>query len=439
MTDYNKKITNFEFPSEPILLRYKNEKSKSISNGLMGNLRDQDVSLDSFLIPDDLYYLQTGTQIKKDYSTGIHTGRSTTLLDKKDIHTVNLNGRPYAVNIKGCGSYFEGYHGLNDEALEELNSKKVKLISIVDGKNKTKIKARLNKLLNEKDYCYWIKGNDGYHEDPMGGQSQKNAMRAFEISNWTELADNGMYKLKNTEDFYIAPVAGVIDVPEKYDKLIRRFAIKWDRFNLPHISRFSANEKIAQEIRLLPTNIRFLNFSGKDQATEPDLRYVAKKCEDPAQLEQLLSNATKAYVSLGLLTAQTARIKEDGTYEALVMDCTGALRNSVCGLDCYAFVDLEGLRWVERDQKIMPYELFQSNQREAKQIFSTIMPRIYELNGEKIPSKDELSQELYERIAKIRHPCITHSSVENGDLILGLKTLHTDITYKSRLTKNSMV
>jgi len=423
-------------PIEPNTFTYiQTYRKPEINPALQNVYLEHKDTFNRYYAPSDLIYLISG---EKDLEgvQGLNSGRSATLLDKAgEVKVINIDGREYAINVKGSGSVvndFQGRLAVRNEARS--------------------LKNRARKIDHEP--CLVTRESHSIIGSnismPFGGQSEERAAAGLELSKDIEQTDKG-FKLKNSIDFYIAPVVSVTSIPPKYDSELNKFItwhldghhLKWmiKDYGKERIFDYLYRDRIKQEIRLFPSNVRFHSYD----TDEPSLNNLAKNSTDKKQLDEMLQHSLKSYISLALMPAQTVK-EVDGKDKCKIISlCGDYTSNSVCGSDCFAFVDLESIAEVEmneelvKDKVIRLFDGFASVgpwldlQKPAKwrpaqrglnyYVFLEMILRSHNMIGEKIPTKEEAIQELFEDVTKVKHPLIESSSVEDGKLVLNAKSI----------------
>ncbi len=312
-------------------------------------------------VPADTVHLKGFEDTKK--ITGRQQGGRSTTLEKR----LGLGGQEFAINIKGSGnlfgpdysSIFLAYSFYDDP--KKLFTKKEALA--------------LEKLLQKRSVVGVLSDNcsgDTFHR-PLGGQ----------ILSWAEedLRYSEIYSSRRTAfsrrlGMYICPVLSVSVVPHGY---------------LIAAKRTSDRRPVAQEIRLLPSNVRLLPDNGIKALRDCRLT-------PPESFYKNLIYTAVQICTLPIRSLQNCSRGIKGCMDSLVYDGVDLTKDGVIAADGKMyFADLEGITYIHLSSRIAP-----SLREDAEDTLNTVMEMItyaaYKLNSTGSSDKRYLNKKYIDLI-----------------------------------------
>ena len=229
--------------------------------------------------------------------------------------SMRIDGIDLFLSVKGIGSTTNPFsHKLFDKA---------EISGLVKD-------ARLReRIVNSKGLApRYITGELWLRGSPYGGQGLQHASTSMRVS---EMAD-----LTSIHGFRIAPLVKTVILPESLEREIKN--VYWYR-------RFGG--RIAQETRLVPSNVRIYFHSGSTVGGNVSSVFDLFEIENNEDALEFLNNFVKSGIAFLTLFARSMKDNLDGTFSGLDFYDVWLDKDAVLAPDgTIYFVDLEGLEWI---------------------------------------------------------------------------------------------
>jgi hypothetical protein len=185
------------------------------------------------------------------------------------------------------------------------------------------------RIVNSKDIApRYITGELWLRGSPYGGQGLQHATTSMRVS---EMAD-----LTSIHGFRFAPQVKTVVLPEEVEREVKN--VYWYR-------RFGG--RIAQETRLVPSNIRIYFHSGSTVGGNASSIFDLFGITENEMALEFLINFVRSGIAFLTLFARSLRYNQDGSYSGLDFYDVWLDKDAVLAPDgTIFFVDLEGLEWI---------------------------------------------------------------------------------------------
>jgi hypothetical protein len=236
------------------------------------------------------------------------------------LPSLELDGTDFYLSVKGVGSTTNPFS-------QQLLGKAEICSLLKDARLKDRIVNSEEKAPRYITGELWLRGS------PYGGQGLEHATTSMRVS---EMAD-----LTSIHGFRIAPLVKIVILPDDLESEIKK--VYWYR-------KYAG--KIAQETRLVPSNVRVYFHSGNTIGGNIGAIYRLFGIDEDDKALEFLKNFVKSGIAFLTLFIRSIKSNEDGTFGGLDFYDVWLDKDAVLAPDgTVYFADLEGLEWINVPEK----------------------------------------------------------------------------------------
>jgi hypothetical protein len=236
------------------------------------------------------------------------------------LPSLELDGTDFYLSVKGVGSTTNPFS-------QQLLGKAEICSLLKDARLKDRIVNSEEKAPRYITGELWLRGS------PYGGQGLEHATTSMRVS---EMAD-----LTSIHGFRIAPLVKIVILPDDLESEIKK--VYWYR-------KYAG--KIAQETRLVPSNVRVYFHSGNTIGGNIGAIYRLFGIDEDDKALEFLKNFVKSGIAFLTLFIRSIESNEDGTFGGLDFYDVWLDKDAVLAPDgTVYFADLEGLEWINVPEK----------------------------------------------------------------------------------------